>query len=159
MSHDVARAIQNIHNAVVAAGLSTIKVTAAVASTVLSVSYPPSQGAFSAAAVSDMTSIVSVLAQIGSPLMANVYPYFAYAAEPRKFSQEYALITAQSPPIHDGNLDYWCALDAIVDSFYSAMERVGGPMWALWSRRVAGRRLEMVHTLLQIWPSSTITIS
>ncbi|XXG87230.1 hypothetical protein AAC387_Pa11g1966 [Persea americana] len=125
-SHDVARAIQNIHNAVVAAGRSTIKVTAAVASTVLGVSYPPSQGAFSAAAVSDMTSIVSVLAKIGSPLMANVYPYYAYAAQPGKFSKEYALFTAQSPPVRDGNLDYWCLFDAIVDSFYSAMERVGG---------------------------------
>lgn len=122
----VAQAIQNIHNALAAAGISTIKVSTVVASMVLAASSPPSQSEFTSEAMSAMTSVVSVLSSIGSPLMANVYPYFAYAADPAHISLPFATFTASSPPVQDGNLAYWNLFDAMVDAFYWAMEKAGG---------------------------------
>lgn len=94
----IAQAIWNIHNAVVAAGLPTIKVSTVVSSGVLAASSPPSQGVFTSDSVSNMTSIASVLANIGSPLMLNVYPYLAYAADPTDISLPFAQFTASTSP-------------------------------------------------------------
>ncbi|XXG87231.1 hypothetical protein AAC387_Pa11g1967 [Persea americana] len=122
----VAQAIQNVHNALAAAGIRTIKVSTVVAGVALATSSPPSQGAFTSEAMSAMTLVVSVLSSMGSPLMVNVYPYFAYAADPAHISLPFATFTAGSPPVHDGNLAYWNLFDAMVDAFYWATEKVGG---------------------------------
>ncbi|XP_077225085.1 glucan endo-1,3-beta-glucosidase-like [Tasmannia lanceolata] len=121
----VTQAMKNIKNALDAAGLS-IHVTTVVGSAIMGTSYPPSQGAFSSDSIDTMSSVVQFLASTGSPLMINVYPYFAYASDPVHISLEYAIFTAQSPVVHDGNLDYWSLFDAMVDAVYSAMEKVGG---------------------------------
>ncbi|CAL9027576.1 unnamed protein product, partial [Prunus brigantina] len=60
----------------------------------LGVSYPPSSGAFTPEASSTMSGILPLLAQRGSPLMINVYPYFAYASDPVNVHLDYGQFTA-----------------------------------------------------------------
>ncbi|KAH0970790.1 hypothetical protein GBA52_022946 [Prunus armeniaca] len=84
--------------------LAGIKVTTVVSGAALGVSYPPSSGAFTLEASSTMSGILPLLAQRGSPLMINVYPYFAYASDPVNVHLDYAQFTATSPVVQDGTL-------------------------------------------------------
>ena len=93
--------------------------------TPLEVSYPPSAGAFSATAIGPLKDITQVLGTSGAPLLLNVYPYFAYASNPQQISLDYALFTSTTPVVVDGNLQYFNLFDAMVDSFYSALEKIG----------------------------------
>uniref|UniRef100_A0A0D3G9D0 Glucan endo-1,3-beta-D-glucosidase n=1 Tax=Oryza barthii TaxID=65489 RepID=A0A0D3G9D0_9ORYZ len=86
---NVLPAMRNLDAALKAAGISGIPVTTAVATSVLGVSYPPSQGAFSEAASPYMAPIVAYLASRGAPLLVNVYPYFAYAADAERNAAAY----------------------------------------------------------------------
>lgn len=107
--------------------LPGIKVTTVVPGTVLGSSYPPSSGVFASEAVEVMTNIVRFLASTNSPLMINVYPYFAYKSDPANVHLDFAQFTATTVVVQDGPLGYYNLFDAMVDSFYMAMEKVGGP--------------------------------
>ncbi|XP_038896614.1 glucan endo-1,3-beta-glucosidase-like [Benincasa hispida] len=121
----VANAITNIMQALVNAGIqSDIKVTTVVAMTALEVSYPPSAGAFTATAAGVMKDIANVLGSSGAPILVNVYPYFAYASNPEQISLNYALFTSSTPVVVDGDLHYFNLFDAMVDSFYAALEKI-----------------------------------
>nr|CAD1825082.1 unnamed protein product [Ananas comosus var. bracteatus] len=127
----VAPAMANLRNSLNSVKLVAIRVTTSVYTGVLSMSSPPSQGTFSPSVVDDMTAIVSFLNNLPPEnpqhvIMVNVHPYFAYAADPEHISLEYALFTATSPVVRDGNLDYYNLFDAMVDAFYAALEKIGG---------------------------------
>ncbi|ONH97607.1 hypothetical protein PRUPE_7G200500 [Prunus persica] len=106
--------------------LAGIKVSTVVPGSALGVSFPPSSGEFALEASSVMSGIVAFLAQRGSPLLINVYPYFSYASDPVNIRLDYAQFTATSPVVKDGELSYYNLFDAAVDSFLAAMEKVGG---------------------------------
>lgn len=118
-------AMQNVQNALQSAGLN-IKVSTAVSTGVLGVSYPPSAGAFSSDAAATLQPIVSFLAAHGAPLLANVYPYFSYVGDTADISIEYALFTSPGTVVQDGQLSYQNLFDALVDALYSALEKAGG---------------------------------
>ncbi|CAM8968450.1 unnamed protein product [Rhodiola kirilowii] len=83
-------AMQNIHNALVSAGLQ-IKVSTAVKSSLVT-GYPPANGQFRSSSYID--PIINFLAANGSPLLANIYPYISYFENPRDISLPYALFTS-----------------------------------------------------------------
>ncbi|KAL6614326.1 hypothetical protein ACP70R_036596 [Stipagrostis hirtigluma subsp. patula] len=121
-------AMQNLESALRAAGLS-VPVTTAVATSVLGSSYPPSQGAFSEAALPAVGPIVSFLASRATPLLVNVYPYFAYSADPSSVPLDYALLSSApggKAAVTDGGVAYTNMFDAIVDAVHAALERAGG---------------------------------
>ncbi|THU66007.1 hypothetical protein C4D60_Mb05t09670 [Musa balbisiana] len=118
-------AMRNLDRALRAAALA-VPVTTAVHMATLGASYPPSHGAFSDAARPVMASVVGFLAANNYPLLVNVYPYFAYADNPRDIRLDYALGTSDFAVVQDGSLGYTNLLDAMVDAMYSALEKVGG---------------------------------
>ncbi|XP_031267860.1 probable glucan endo-1,3-beta-glucosidase BG4 [Pistacia vera] len=103
--------------------LAGIRVSTVVATSVLGTSYPPSQGNFTTDARATMIDILKFLNDTSSPLLINVYPYFAVAADPINVRLDYALFTATDVVVQDGNLNYNNMFDAIVDSFFWAMEK------------------------------------
>ncbi|XP_022135630.1 probable glucan endo-1,3-beta-glucosidase BG4 [Momordica charantia] len=122
----VANAIRNIMQALVVTGVKRdIKVTTVVHMSVIGVSYPPSTGAFTDAAAGPLSEIAKVVGSSGAPLLLNVYPYFAYASNPQQIPLNYALFTSTTPVVVDGNLNYYNLFDAMVDSFYAALEKIG----------------------------------
>ncbi|ERN05132.1 hypothetical protein AMTR_s00053p00181850 [Amborella trichopoda] len=123
---NVLPAMQNIYNAVSSAGLQDgIKVSTSVSTGVLGVSYPPSEGSFSQEASSTMGPILDFLSKTRAPLLVNVYPYMSYRDNPSDIRLDYALFTAPSDVVQDGQNNYRHLFDAIVDSVYFAMEKAG----------------------------------
>ncbi|CAN6355960.1 unnamed protein product [Urochloa humidicola] len=106
-------AMQNLNAALSAASLGNIKVSTAVKMSVLVTSSPPSNGAFADPSV--MGPIINFLASTGSPLLANIYPYFAYRDAKGTIDLNYALFKPSSPT--SNGPEY---------TNLSAMENVGG---------------------------------
>ncbi|WRX34677.1 Glycoside hydrolase family 17 - like 10 [Theobroma cacao] len=120
-------AMTNVHNALAAVGLQDqIKVSTAVASSVIGTSSPPSAGSFSDTSSPFITPIISFLASNGAPLLANIYPYFSYTGDPTNIGLDFALFTAPGVVVQDGQYSYQNLFDALVDSLYSALEKTGG---------------------------------
>ncbi|XP_044512205.1 glucan endo-1,3-beta-glucosidase-like [Mangifera indica] len=123
----IGQAMTNVRNSLASIGLSNIAVTTVVSMEALSVTYPPSAGAFSNEAVNPMRSIVQYFANAASqtpiPLMVNIYPYFAYASDPDHVPLDYAMFHATTPVV-DGELKYFSLFDAMVDSFYAALDKI-----------------------------------
>lgn len=130
-SQFVLPAMVNIHKALVSANNGVepvlVKVTTAVDGTLLGTSYPPSAGAFSSTASPYIIPIIQFLASKGSPLLANVYPYFSYIGDPVNIDIRYALFTSPGVMVKDGALGYQNLFDATLDAFYSALEKAGAP--------------------------------
>nr|ABN05912.1 Glycoside hydrolase, family 17 [Medicago truncatula] len=119
----VTQAMQNIKDALTSIGLTDIKVTTSFYMQGLASSYPPSAGAFTNDVVNVMKDVTAYLHQTGAPLMVNVYPYFAYASNPKDIKLEYATFQAVAPVV-DGELSYTKLFDAMVDSIYAALEKI-----------------------------------
>ncbi|KAL8127845.1 hypothetical protein AgCh_014687 [Apium graveolens] len=120
-------AMQNVHKAIVDAGLQDqIKVSTATYSAIRS-GFPPSQGSFLDTAKGFIVPIIEFLEQNNLPLLANIYPYFSYLDSPPDLP--YALFTAEKVVVKDpgNNLEYRNLFDALVDTLYSAVENAGGP--------------------------------
>ncbi|CAO1942996.1 unnamed protein product [Urochloa humidicola] len=118
-------AMRNLNGALTAAGLGAIKVSTAVQSGVIANSFPPSSGVF---AQGYMVDIARYLASTGAPLLANIYPYFAYRGNPRDISLGYATFQPGTTVRDNGNgLSYTNLFDAMVDAVVAALEKAGAP--------------------------------
>lgn len=119
-------AMRNVQNALRSANLaSRIKVSTAIKSDIVK-NFPPSAGEFTS--TSYMTPIINFLKNNNSPLLANIYPYFSYRDTPN-MRLDYALFTSPNVQVTDQNngLRYQNVFDALVDTVYAAMARVGSP--------------------------------
>ncbi|KAL5770925.1 hypothetical protein ACOSP7_015079 [Xanthoceras sorbifolium] len=117
--------MQSLQSIIKAKGLDGIKVSTVVSAGVLGSSYPPSSGAFTPEASGAIKGVLNFLSQQGSPLLINVYPYFAYAGDAKHVRLDYAQFTATEVIVRDGALEYYNLFDAIVDAFFWAMEKEG----------------------------------
>ncbi|CAL4945608.1 unnamed protein product [Urochloa decumbens] len=120
-TNNILPAMQNINNALNNAGLGSIKVSTAVQSGVTQ-GFPPSQGSFSQGY---MGPIAQYLQSTGAPLLANVYPYFSWQGNQGQIDINYALFTSSGTVVQDGGNAYQNLFDALVDTFYSALENAG----------------------------------
>ncbi|XP_058766433.1 glucan endo-1,3-beta-glucosidase-like [Vicia villosa] len=115
-------ALQNIQNAISSSNLGQIKVSTAIDTTLIGKSYPPNDGAFSDGSVGYIRPIINFLVRNSSPLLANVYPYFSYVNNQQSIGLDYALFTKAGK----NEVGYQNLFDAILDSIYAALEKVGG---------------------------------
>ncbi|KAL3640791.1 hypothetical protein CASFOL_015759 [Castilleja foliolosa] len=117
-------AMQNINNAISSAGLGDqIRVSTAIDTRVLDNTFPPENGVFRSEVTSYINPIVSFLVQNRSPLLANIYPYFAYVLD-KKIDLEYALFTSDGIDVN--GVRYQNLFYALLDGLYAALEKSGG---------------------------------
>lgn len=117
--------ISKLYQALQTLGLATtIKVSSSHASTILSNSYPPSSGTFDSNVKPFLVPLLQFLRDTGTPLMVNVYPFFAYISNPKYVSLDHALFRS-SYVEYDQNLTYDNMFDASIDAFVYAMEKEG----------------------------------
>ncbi|KAL9689987.1 hypothetical protein QQ045_010380 [Rhodiola kirilowii] len=126
LANFVPQAMTALHNALTVANV-TVPVSTAVSYAVMGTSFPPSNGSFCLEASPVMKQVVSFLEQNKYPLLANIYPYFAYISNPVNISSNYTFFTSPDPVVIDGNLSYYNLFDSMVDALYSAMELAGAP--------------------------------
>ena len=120
-------ALVNIFNSIRSAGLQDqIKVSTAIDMRLIGKSFPPSDGVFRDDVRSFIDPIIGHLVYANTPILANIYPYFAYSDNPRDISLPYALFTSPSVVFWDNGLGYQNLFDAMLDSVYSALERSSG---------------------------------
>ncbi|KAK4489555.1 hypothetical protein RD792_005364 [Penstemon davidsonii] len=117
-------AMQNIDTAIFAAGFA-VPVSTAVSMQILGPSFPPSNGVFSAEATPIMTQILTFLSSKNYPLLLNVYTWFPRLDDPNNVHLDYALLEDTATPVPDNSLIYQNLFDAMVDTVYAAMEKVG----------------------------------
>lgn len=103
-----------------------VPVTTVVSYAVLGSSYPPSNASFGQDSSAAMSKIVPFLQQNQYPLLANVYPCFAYFSEPTNINADYALGNPSAPLVYDGSLNYNNMFDAMIDAMYVALDKAGG---------------------------------
>ncbi|KAK9068785.1 hypothetical protein SSX86_012901 [Deinandra increscens subsp. villosa] len=119
-------AMRNVQNALIAAGLNQIKVSTATYTGLLAKSYKPSEGVFHDNVVSFIGPIITFLGQNGSPMLANIYPYFAHVGPPKLSDLSFALFTRTTPAYDDQGRQYSNLFDAMYDAHYAAQSRLGG---------------------------------
>ncbi|KAF7827325.1 glucan endo-1,3-beta-glucosidase-like [Senna tora] len=117
-------ALQNVQKAISAANLQAqIKVSTAIDTTLIENSYPPNNAVFTGTAKPYIQPIITFLKSNGAPLLANVYPYFAYTNNLQSITLQYALFTQQG----NNEVGYQNLFDALLDSLYAALEKTGAP--------------------------------
>ncbi|KAH6775019.1 hypothetical protein C2S52_012580 [Perilla frutescens var. hirtella] len=129
-------AMQNLYDAVCEAGHGNrIRVSTSVKTDLIENSYPPKNGEFKCDTVPYIKPILEFLKETRSPLLVNVYPYFAYMGDKVNINLSYALLEPNSGVNAEGvyydNLFYaiYYAMDAAVEKLVGvsegAVERLG----------------------------------
>ncbi|KAL5709472.1 hypothetical protein ACHQM5_020156 [Ranunculus cassubicifolius] len=91
---------------------------------------PPSNGTFRAdISVSVVKPLLYFLNKTKSPFLIDLYPYFLWSANPKRFSLDYALFRGGNITYTDpvSKLSYTNLLDQMIDSVIFAMRKLGFP--------------------------------
>ncbi|KAF8400923.1 hypothetical protein HHK36_014226 [Tetracentron sinense] len=120
----VVPAMQNVHTALRKSGLhKKIKVSSTHSLGILSRSFPPSAGAFNSSHAFFLKPMLEFLAENQSPLMVDIYPYYAYRDSSTNISLDYALFESSSEVIDPNTgLLYTNMFDAQIDAIYFALQ-------------------------------------
>ncbi|KHG14858.1 hypothetical protein F383_01853 [Gossypium arboreum] len=120
-------AMQTVYNTLVNLGLDKqVTVTTAHSLDILSVSFPPSAGAFRQDLGEYLHGILNFHAQVKSPFLINAYPYFAYKDKPNEVPLNYVLFQPNQGTMDPNtNLKYDNMLFAQIDAVYSAIKAMG----------------------------------
>ncbi|KAJ0964145.1 hypothetical protein J5N97_029267 [Dioscorea zingiberensis] len=121
-------AMANLHSSLASLGLEhRIKISTAHSLAVLSQSFPPSASSFRRDLLPILTPLLSFLSKTKSPFLINAYPFFAFKADPKRLSLNYALFEPNDGVVDPGSgIHYNNMLHAQVDAVRSAIAKAGG---------------------------------
>ncbi|RDX92014.1 Glucan endo-1,3-beta-glucosidase, partial [Mucuna pruriens] len=123
MIRSLVPAMRTLHSALLAEGITDIKVTTANSLAMMHSSVPPSEGSFRPGFAKHVLGpMLKFLKETKMPFMVNPYPYFGYNGKNVNF-----LIFKPNRGMYDRNtkLNYSNQFDALLDAVYSAMKALG----------------------------------
>ncbi|XP_069147580.1 glucan endo-1,3-beta-glucosidase, acidic-like [Solanum lycopersicum] len=116
-------AMENVQQVITVELKNRVKVSTTIETGLLAnATSPPSQSTFRGDVTSFIKPIIELLKQNNAPLPANIYPYFAYVADPDHVSFSYAMFTQVEPD----SSGYTHLFEAMLDSIYYAIEKAIG---------------------------------
>ncbi|KAK2359916.1 O-Glycosyl hydrolase family 17 protein [Trifolium repens] len=123
MIRSLVPAMRTLHSALLAEGITDIKVTTAHSLAIMRQSIPPSAGQFRPGyAKHVLTPMLKYLKETRTPFMVNPYPYFGYNPKNVNFA-----LFRPNRGLFDRNtkLTYTNQFDVLMDAVHSAMKAVG----------------------------------
>ncbi|RZR80962.1 hypothetical protein BHM03_00007090 [Ensete ventricosum] len=122
-------ALRSLSAALAAANLSSIPVSTPLPFSVILDPFPPSQAYFNQTLASSFfLPLLRFLADTASPLMLNLYPYYAFMQSRGAVPLDNALFKPLSPSLEEVDpntlLHYTNVLDAMVDAAYVSMRNL-----------------------------------
>ncbi|KAE8685856.1 hypothetical protein F3Y22_tig00111088pilonHSYRG00029 [Hibiscus syriacus] len=123
-------AMRKIQNSLKAHRLNRIKVSTSMAIDVLEPLSRPSNGSFRSDIADPIVKpLLQFLSRTKSFYFFDVYPYFAWVADPKNINLDYALFESRNIKYTDPvtKLNYTNLFDQMVDSVVFAMKRLGYP--------------------------------
>ncbi|XP_010535817.1 PREDICTED: probable glucan endo-1,3-beta-glucosidase BG4 [Tarenaya hassleriana] len=102
-----------------------IMISTTVATSNLATSYPPSAATLTPQSQEQLVPVMKELAEAQTPLMVQLYPYFAYASDPVNIRVDYSVMNATEVVVKDGELEYKNLFDAMYDCFVFVAEKEG----------------------------------
>nr|XP_043610528.1 probable glucan endo-1,3-beta-glucosidase A6 [Erigeron canadensis] len=123
-------AMRKIRKSLVTHKLKKIKVGTPLAIDCLETSFPPSSGKFRTSVTkSVIVPLLEFIKRTKSFFFVDVYPYFAWAADPVNIKLNYALlepnVSSYTDPV--SGLLYFDLLEQMLDALFFAMKRAGYP--------------------------------
>ncbi|KAH0776889.1 hypothetical protein KY290_008300 [Solanum tuberosum] len=95
--------MENVQRVITAFRLNNrVKISTAIETGLLANTYPPSQSTFHGDVTSFIKPIIEFLKQNNAPLLANIYPYFAYIGDPDHVTLSYAIFAQPEPDSSGG---------------------------------------------------------
>ncbi|XP_071736585.1 glucan endo-1,3-beta-glucosidase 13-like [Rutidosis leptorrhynchoides] len=117
-------AMQNVYASLNKNNIRNINVSSPIALSALATSYPSSSGSFKPDLIEPVIKpLLIFLQKTGSPLMVNVYPFFAYGPNADTISLDYALLR-DNKGVQDTKtgIIYKSLFEAQVDAVYAAID-------------------------------------
>ncbi|XP_061338332.1 glucan endo-1,3-beta-glucosidase [Gastrolobium bilobum] len=123
MIRSLVPAMRTLHSALLAEGITDVKVTTAHSLAIMRASIPPSAGQFRPGFAKHVLGpMLKFLKETRTPFMVNPYPYFGYNPKNVNFA-----LFRPNRGLYDRNtkLTYTNQFDALMDAVYSAMKALG----------------------------------
>ncbi|XP_031286449.1 glucan endo-1,3-beta-glucosidase 14-like [Pistacia vera] len=121
-------AMKNVYDALVKSKLdSTVKVSSPVSSSCFNASYPPSAGKFKPELIETVLKpMLDLIRKSGSYFSINLYPFFAYKANPKEINLDYALMNPNDGVFDNvSQIKYPNMIEAQIDATYAALAAIG----------------------------------
>ncbi|KAK9743343.1 hypothetical protein RND81_03G233600 [Saponaria officinalis] len=119
-------AMNNIQSGLNTFNLTNIMISTVVSTAVLEVAPLPSAGEFTPAAKTTMKMILYWLHGTNNPLLISVDPYNAHVSDLGKVPLGFATFNSYGYVMADGQYEYDNHFEAVVDTFYVALEKSEG---------------------------------
>ena len=126
---DLVPAMQKIKKSLAAKNIRNIKIGTPLAMDIMESTFPPSNGKFRANSLTDvLLPMLHFLNSTKSYFFLDVYPYYAWAANPSGVGLDYALFEGGNGTLYTDpatGLNYTNLLDQMLDSVVYAMSTLG----------------------------------
>ncbi|KAK9664403.1 hypothetical protein RND81_14G039200 [Saponaria officinalis] len=122
--------MQGIHKSLQKQGIKDVKVTTSCDPSIIMQNGPnpaPSTVKMWNESATFLKDVLKFISENGAPLFVNMHPYYELIKHPNEVKLDFALFNATGNVLTDGKLGYQNKFDAMLDSFYTALEKEGYP--------------------------------
>ncbi|KAL9237941.1 hypothetical protein vseg_012432 [Gypsophila vaccaria] len=129
-SFTVFQVMELIHNSLQKQGIKDVKITTACDPSImmqLNANPAPSTSQLWNESATFLKDVLKFISDNGAPLFVNMHPYYEFVRHQKEVKLDFALFTAKGNCLTDGKMGYQNKFDAMLDAFYTILEKEGYP--------------------------------